>query len=301
MLPYPKTFSEFQTQFPNEQFCRDYLAKLRWPHGVRCPRCSGGVFWNRSDRPLKECVECGYQQSLFAGTIFQDTSLPILTWFNGIWWVTNQKTGISALGLQQALGLGSYRTAWLLLHKLRIAMVRPKREPLSGDVEVDEVYLGGVNNKDLIAVAAEIDGKKTGRIRMERIANRSSKELLKFIQNNIEKGSVIVTDGLTSYDAVKENGYQHKPMRKPYFWEDQDPDHEALLPRVHRVASLLKRWYYGTHHGRVEKKNLDTYLNEFVFRFNRRTSGSRGLLFFRLIENCVLTDPKTYSTLTSKH
>jgi len=298
MLPYPKTFSELQKQFPNEDFCRDYLSKLRWPKGVRCPKCRGGLFWLHKNRPLKECTNCSYQLSLLAGTIFQDTSLPIRTWFQAAWWVTNQKTGMSALGLQRALGLGSYRTAWMLLHKLRVAMVRPKRAPLSGAVEVDEVFLGGINNKQLIAVAAEIDGQKTGRIRIQKIANRSTSSLARFIKNNIEKGSTIVTDGWNGYGAIEAEGYKHTPMRKPYFWQDQDPDAAALLPRVHRVASLLKRWYYGTLQGRIEKKNLNTYLNEFVFRFNRRTSGSRGLLFLRLLENCIQTNPKAYSKLT---
>lgn len=303
MLPYPDTFFELQKQFPSEQFCRDYLARLRWPKGIKCPRCGGGVLWVRTDRPLRECAGCGYQQSLIAGTLLQDTSLPIQTWFHAIWWVTNQKSGMSALGLQRALGLGSYRTAWALLHKLRVAMVRPGREPLVGAVEVDEVFLDGIKLRKLIIIAAEIDGKKTGRIRIQRIVERSSRELFPFIQKHIEKGSTIVTDGWQGYKSIIKHGYVHEPMRPPSVWEDpdQDPDHDALLPRVHRVASLLRRWHMGTLHGRIDEEHLDTYLNEFVFRFNRRNSGSRGLLFYRLLENCVQTDPKTYSALIKKH
>lgn len=299
MLKYPKTFGELLRWFPDEKACRDYLEKIRWPSGIQCPRCKALQSWSRLDRPLRDCVKCGHQFSLFSGTIFQDTHLPLRTWFHAIWWAVNQKTGMSALGLQRALGLGSYRTAWVLLHKLRISMVRTGRDRLSGQVEVDEVFLGGKRNKELIGVAVEIKGSGTGRIRMEQIADRSSKTLVGFVERNVESGSVIVTDGLQSYDAVEKKKYIHKPMRKPYFWEDQNPDDDKLLPRVHRVASLLKRWYYGTHQGRIDPRHLNSYLNEFIFRFNRRTSSSHGLLFYRTLENSVQANPLTYSNLTS--
>ncbi len=301
MLDYPKTLQAFLKRFPDEKPCQKYLEKIRWPDQIQCPRCGHKKSWERNKRSVRDCAKCGHQISLLVGTVFQSSHLPLQTWFHAIWWVTNQKSGFSALSLQRSLGLGSYRTAWTLLHKLRVAMVRPDRANLKGEVEVDEVFLGGENNKELVAVAAEIDGKKTGRIRMEHIPDRSSKSLVGFIDRNIIKGSTIVTDGLASYCSVQEKGFIHKPMQKPYFWEDQDPDADVLLPRVHRVASLLKRWYYGTHHGRIEVKHLNAYLDEFVFRFNRRTSGSRGMLFFRTLENCVKIKPKTYSKLTSNH
>lgn len=301
MPSYPKTLNEFLKRFPDEKSCQKYLKELRWPDQVPCPQCGHGKSWMRKERSIWDCPGCGHQISLLAGTIFQDSHLPLQTWFHAIWWVTNQKSGFSALSLQRALGLGSYRTAWSLLHKLRASMVRPDRNKLNGEVEVDEVFLGGEHNKQLVAVAAEIDGKKTGRIRMEHIPDRTAKSLIGFVDRNITRGSTIVTDGLKNYCGVQGEGFIHKPMRKPYFWEDQDPDADSLLPRVHRVASLLKRWYYGTHHGRIAVKHLNAYLDEFVFRFNRRTSGSRGMLFFRTLENCIKIKAKTYSMLTSNH
>lgn len=217
--------------------------------------------------------------------------MPLSTWFEAIWWLTNQKLGVSALGLQRALELKRLSTAWNMLHKLRIAMVRPGQDRLVGDIEVDEIYLGGENNKELVGVAAQIVGEGTGRIRLQKIKDRSGPVLQKFVEQHLAPGSTVVTDGLKSYCGVESLGYKHKPMRKPYFWEEKGGDADELLPRVHRVASLIKRWYYGTYHGRIEPKYLDAYLNEYTFRFNRRTSNSRGLLFYRVLENAVSIGP----------
>lgn len=295
MLDYPKTLGDLHKRFPDEKTCRDYLQKLRWPDSIKCPQCNSPQLWVRSNRPVLECGQCDHQVSILAGTIFQDTKIPLRTWFEAVWWLTNQKSGISALGLKRALALSRLATAWSMLHKLRIAMVRPNQGLLAGEVEVDEVFLGGVNNKELIGVAAQIDGQKTGRIRLQKISDRSGPVLQGFVERHIKPGSTVVTDGLNSYCGVEKRGYIHKPMRKPYFWEDEGGDVDELLPRVHRVASLLKRWYYGTYHGRIEPKYLDTYLNEFTFRFNRRTSKSRGLLFYRLLENAVTVKPAPYA------
>jgi transposase-like protein len=300
--PYPKTLNEFLKAFSEETRCRAYLEKIRWKEGVSCPYCHQTDRIRRiSGRFEPECGRCRRQFSVLVGTIFQDSHLPIKTWFYAIWWITNQKSGVSALGLQRALSLGSYRTAWLLLHKLRRAMVSPHQAQLSGEVEVDEVFIGGENNKKLIAVAAEIDGKRTGRIRIKKVKDRSTASLLPFVQGAIEQGSVVVTDGLKSYCEVVNHGYQHRPMKKPYYWEDPSPDHDSLLPRLHRVASLLKRWYYGTLHGKIDPKYLDRYLDEFVFRFNRRMSTYRGLLFLRTLENAVNQKPIKYSDLKQTH
>lgn len=296
MPDYPTTLRELHRRFSDEKACRDYLEKIRWPNGTHCPRCKESRLWVRSSRPLLKCAKCGYQISILAGTIFQDTKMPLSIWFEAIWWLTNQKSGVSALGLQRALEMSRHNTAWKMLHKLRIAMVRPDQDRLSGEVEVDEVFIGGENNKQLIGVAAQIDGKKTGRIRLQKISDRSGPVLQKFVEQHITPGSTIVTDGLKSYCGVENLGYIHKPMKKPYFWEEKDGDADELLPRVHRVAALLKRWYYGTYHGRIEPKHLDTYLNEYTFRFNRRTSTSRGLLFYRVLENAVVINPQPYSS-----
>lgn len=306
MEEYPKSLAEFEQRFGSEQACRDYLFRLRWPNGFVCPRCSGREGW-LTRRALVMCRGCGYQASVLAGTIFQDTHKPLSTWFRAIWYVTAQKNGASALGLQRILGLGSYRTAWAWLHKLRRAMVRPGRDRLIGRVEVDETYLGGLEEgrqgrehgkKALIVIAAQEDGTKIGRIRMRRVLDASARSLQGFIVDSIEPGSVVHTDGWGGYMTLKNKGYGHDATAQgrlgiPGAGED-------LLPRVHRVASLLKRWLLGTHQGAVSPEHLDYYLDEFTFRFNRRTSQYRGKLFYRLIEQAAQVGPAPWDQLV-KH
>jgi transposase-like protein len=229
-----------------------------------------------------------------AGTLFQDTKLPLTLWFQMIWWFVGPKNGASALALMQNFGIGSYRTSWVLLNKLRSCTALPLREPLDGAVEVDEAFLGGENNKEIIAVAAEKRGKATGRIRLKHIKSRGGPEIQGFITEMVLPGSTIISDRHNSYPSITKQGYVHDPQKKPYFWEEVDGDDERLLPRAHRVISLMKRWYYGTYQGRVNKENLQPYLDEFVFRFNRRTSGSRGLLFHRMVESAVTAKPKPH-------
>ena len=248
-----------------------------------------------------QCAACGRQTSVTAGTVFQDTRTPLTTWFRAMWWVTSTKTGTSALGLQRVLGLGSYQTAWAWLHKLRRAMVRPGREQLSGRVEIDESFVGGrggaqgrsTATKALIVVAAEERGRGIGRIRMRRIPDASADRLQAFVADAILPGSVVHTDGWHGYDRVAKNGYDHEITLLR-------GDHElaiARLPRVHRVVSLLKRWRLGTHQGAISQPHLDDYLDEFTFRFNRRTSRHRGRLFFRLVQQAVAVDPVPYRRL----
>ena len=186
MEDYPRTLEEFEGRFVTEQACREYLMRLRWPGGFACPRCGGQRARPSRRRGLLRCGQCDYQASVTAGTIFQDTRLPLRTWYRAMWWVTSQKTGASALGLQSILGLGSYGTAWALLHKLRRAMVRPGRERLTGRVEVDETFVGGEEKgvrgrqtlkKALVVIAAEEDGAGIGRIRMKRIRRASKQQL----------------------------------------------------------------------------------------------------------------------------
>jgi transposase-like protein len=225
-------------------------------------------------------------------------------WFRAMWYVTSQKNGGSALGMQRVLGLGSYQTAWAWLHKLRRAMVRPGRDRLKGWVEVDETYLGGLEEgvtgrqsgrKALIVVAAQADGKGIGRIRLRPIEDASAATLHPFIRDCIEQGSTVHTDGWQGYKGLDQLGYDHEVTvlrgRK---------DASKLLPRVHLVVSLLKRWLVGTHQGAVSQAHLAYYLDEFTFRFNRRRSQSRGKLFFRLVEQAVATDPTTYSSLVHR-
>jgi len=219
-----------------------------------------------------------------------------------MWWVTNQKHGISALGLQRLLGLGSYETAWACLQKLRRAMVRPGRDRLVGEVEVDETYVGGVDpgggrrrlgNKALVAIAAQVDGEGIGRIRLRRIPDASSRSLQAFVKEAIEPGSTVTTDGWEGYEGLKEAGYKHRAR----VISGSGKTASTLLPRVHRVASLLKRWLLGTHQGGVSRDHLDYYLDEFTFRFNRRTSRYRGKLFYRLVDQAVAVDPVPFLKL----
>jgi transposase-like protein len=304
MEDYPRTLLELEKRFSTDEECRAYLFALRWPDGFVCPRCGGQQAW-AMHRGLWLCGKCRYQASVMAGTIFQDSRLPLTLWFRAIWYVTSQKNGVSALGIQRVLGLGSYETAWAWLHKLRRAMVRPGRERLSGTVEVDETYWGAqeegvigrlTEDKALILVAAQQDGPhKIGRIRMRRIPDLTQATLHGFIRENIEPGSVVRTDGLSAYAGLE--GYRHVPMLITGSGKTAD----ELLPRVHRVVSLLKRWLLGTHQGAVRQGHLDYYLDEFTFRFNRRSSASRGKLFYRLVQQAVRIEPHPYQNLIKLH
>jgi len=300
---YPRTLAEFEARFATEDACRAYLVRLRWANGFRCPRCGGATAWPVRT-VLWQCAGCGRQTSVTAGTVFQDTRTPLTTWFRAMWCVTSTKTGTSALALQHELGLGSYQTAWTWLHKLRRAMVRPGRDRLSGHVEVDESFVGGLGGaegrstatKALIVVAAEEVGRGIGRIRMRRIPNASAVSLGAFVHEAIEPGTEVHTDGWHGYDRLKARGYRH---RVTYLRGDAELAMEQL-PRVHRVVSLLKRWLLGTHQGAVSAAHLDYYLDEFTFRFNRRRSRHRGLLFLRLAQQAVAVRPAPYARLVQR-
>lgn len=224
---------------------------------------------------LFQCCSCRRQVSATAGTIFQDTRKPLVMWFRAMWYVTSQKNGVSAMGLQRVLGLGNYETAWTWLHKLRRAMVRPDRDQLSGWVEVDETYVGGLE---------------------EGVAGRQTESLHPFVKDCIAAGSTIHTDGWQGYAGLDGKGYPHEITRL----RGRRKEASQLMPRVHRVASLLKRWLLGTHQGAVAPRHLPYYLDEFTFRFNRRRSRSRGKLFFRLMQQVVTTPPATYDTIVKR-
>jgi transposase-like protein len=291
MEDYPRNLMEFESRFKSQRDCVDYLFALRWPDGLVCPRCSG-----KSATPVREflyqCKACRYQVSVTSGTIFHRSHLPLPVWFRAMWWVTSQKNGASALGLKRVLGLGSYETAWMMLHKLRRAMVRPGRDKLSGVIEVDETYIGGleeglrgrkIESKTLVVIAAQEDGKGTGRIRMKQIPDASANSLHTFIREAIEAGSTIHTDGWDGYNGIELDGYKHKVTILKRHKESASD----LMPRVHRAASLVKRWLMGTHQGAVSHDHLDYYLDEYTFRFNRRTSRHRGKLFYRLVQQAA--------------
>lgn len=300
MEDYPKTLMDLERRFATEEACRDYLLRLRWPSGFRCPACGHGKAWPRADG-LFECGECGHKTSVKAGTIFQGSRKPLVLWFRAIWWVTSQKNGASALGLKRILGLGSYETAWTWLHKLRRAMVRPGRDRLSGSVQVDETYIGGekpgkrgrgAEGKTLVIIAAQEDGKATGRIRLKQVTDASGKSLEAAVKDTIEPGAVVKTDGWCGYNGLRYLGYKHKVIRKT-----ADVG-ENLLPLCHREAGLIKRWLAGTHQGAVSHEHLAYYLDEYTFRFNRRTSSYRGKLFYRLLQNAVVIEPTPYNGIT---
>jgi len=298
---YPATLLEFEDRFATEAACREYLEKLRWPSGFQCPSCAERRGW-RTRRGQWFCAKCKRQISATAGTIFEGTRKPLRLWFRVVWYMTSQKTGVSALGLQQALGLRRYETVWTWLHKLRRAMVRPGRDRLFGEVEVDETFVGGVEagggrrhigEKALVAIAAEVRGTAIGRIRLARVRDSSANSLVPFVKQAVTPGSVVITDGLASYSGLKSAGYVHRP--KVIHGSGKNPD--AVLPRAHRAASLLKRWLLGTHQGRVQRSHLPYYLDEFTFRFNRRTSRSRGKLFYRLLEQAVNVGPVSWEKI----
>ena len=300
MEDYPRTLMEFERRFATEEACRTYLVQLRWPEGVRCLRCRAPSVWATA-RGLYHCTFCSFQTSALAGTIFQGTRHSLRLWFRAMWYITSQKSGVSALGLQRVLGLGSYRTAWRWLHKLRYAMVRPGRDRLAGTVEVDEAFLGGPRagkhgrgaaGKVLVVVAAQVEGPRIGRIRLRRVSGASALQLERAVQEAVEPGSLVQTDGLRSYSRLSARGYRHEVLR-----QETALVGENLLPRVNRVVALLKRWLLGTHQGAIRPPYLDYYLDEFAFRFNRRTSRWRGKLFYRLVQQAVAVETVTEQAL----
>jgi transposase-like protein len=305
MEDYPRTLPELERRFSTDQACRQYLFALRWPEGFVCPRCGGRKAWPMA-RGLWLCGQCRHQASVTAGTIFQDSRLPLTLWFRAMWYVTSQKNGVSAMGVQRVLGFGSYQTAWAWLHKLRRAMVRPGRDRLRGRVEVDETYIGGREEapgraaitKSLVVIAAEEAGNGIGRIRLACVPEASRAVLGEFVAGVVEPGSTVHTDGWSGYDLLASQGYAHEVTKLK-----GRPLNAAitLLPRVHRVASLLQRWLLGTHQGAVSGEHLSYYLDEFTFRFNRRTSHSRGKLFYRLVQQAVQVAPHPYRSLIHPH
>ncbi len=297
---------EFQAWFRTDADCLDYLEWLRWPAGFVCPACGKDEGWWLADARFK-CSGCGGRTSVTAGTIFDRTRTPLTVWFTACWLFASGKDGISALSLKRTLEIGSYQTAWAMLHRLRSVLVRPGRERLTGIVEVDETYIGGrepglrggraKGKKVLTGIAVEIkEPKGYGRCRMAPLADASSASLHPFVTDHVEPGATVITDGWQGYPGLEKLGYGHEP-RSQSAARARGEDLGKLLPAVHRVASLAKRWLLGTHQGSVDDAHLPSYLNEFVFRFNRRHSRSRGMVFFRVLELAVGHDPVRYGDI----
>lgn len=294
-VDYPGTFQQLISWFPDEQACIDYLAQLRWGDGFSCPACGASEFWTTA-KGLRMCTSCGRKTSVTAGTVFHRSRTSLTTWFAAMWFLTASKDGISATNLHEVLGFGSYETAWAWLHKLRRSMVRPDRDRLRGVVEVDESFVGGRTrgtagggtDKAIVVIAVEkIGRRKLGRVRLQSIPNSNNEFLLPVVRSFVEPGSVLRTDGRVGYKRLASEGYVHDPVNL----SASDELAHAELPGVHRVASLLKRWIAGTLHHGLSPQHFDYYLDEFAFRFNRRNATQRGLLFYRLLQQALATDP----------
>ena len=253
------------------------------------------------------CGACDGRSSVTAGTIFDKTRTPLTVWFMACWLFATQKDGVSAQSVQRALEIGSYQTAWAMLHRLRSVLVRPGRERLTGRVEVDETFIGGEEaglrggrakgKKSLVGIAVEVkEPRGLGRCRMAIVGDASAASLHPFVTAHVEPGATVITDAWQGYAGINELGYvRDRRSQRAARLHGDDPF--VLLPNVHRVASLTKRWLLGTHQGSVDEAHLQSYLDEFVFRFNRRTSRSRGLVFHRVLELAVAHDPVRYRDL----
>lgn len=300
---YPNTYRGFVEMFPDNAACAAYLIKLRWPQGFICPACKTSVIpWQASHVRLV-CPLCRHFTYVSAGTIFDKTRTPLTTWFEAAWHVSTAKNGMSAKTLERTLGT-KYRVAWMMLQRFRVAMVDVERNQLSGNIEVDETLIGGVKRggkrgrgavKSIVVIAIEIkEPVGFGRVRMRHIPDASSASLVPFVCDVTAPGSVVHTDGWGAYNGLSEYGFTRRVTVQS---SSGDPAHVSM-PGIHRVSSLLKRWILGTHQGSVVPEHLQSYLEEFTFRFNRRTSGSRGLVFRRLLERAVATGPITERDVT---
>ena len=299
----PVTLDEFYAMFATEPRCWTYLRRMRWPGGFRCPRCDGRRAHRLRTRGLWQCAACRYQASLTAGTPFHGTRVPLRTWFLAMFFVARHKKGISALQFQRTAGLGSYKTAWTLLHKVRSTLGRNPLFPLTGDVEADETYVGarhvagprgrGALGKTPVGIAVENLGEHAGRVRLAVLGGVSSEEVQPFVRGSIDAPEATVrTDGLPSYRGLREAGVRHRARVQG------DPRRAAkLLPWVHTVASNLKTWLRGTFHG-VSPKHLPRYLDEFSYRFDRRWR--EGELFAFVLRRVARGSPLPYRQLVAE-
>ncbi len=297
---HPRSYQDFVEWFGDDAACRRYLQGCRWPQGFQCAQCGRKAQTGTTGRGYLHCRDGGAEVSVTAGTVFERTRISLRTWFAALGFVTRQKDGARALGLKRVLGLGSYQTAWTWLHKLRRAMVRPGRDRLGGRMEVEETYVGGSTvggkrgrgseGKEIVGIAVEVHSPKGfGRVRRRRIPDGSGSSLGPFVCDVAERGAPILTDGRGGYHPLSKCGYGPERV---VLSDPGDPAH-IRRPGVHRIAALVQRWLLSTHQGSFSGKHLDYYLDESTFRFNRRTSQSRGLPCYRLVEQAVQTAPLT--------
>jgi transposase-like protein/ribosomal protein L37AE/L43A len=299
---FPRSILEFQSRFADEDACRRYLFESRWPEGFSCPRCGGASAGEQPKRRLWECRDCGHQTSVTAGTVMHATRTPLQVWFWAAYLVATHHPGISAVQLQRQLGISRYETAWLILHKLRRAMVAPERSRLRGAVEVDEFYVGGIeqgrgagrksdSSKAIVVLAVELRGQGSGRLRLRVVPDLSNTHLCGFVEEAVEPGAVVHTDAWQGYRRLGRLGYDHRPSS-----QRQAAPGEWLLPRAHRSISNLKAWLHGTHRD-VSREHLQVYLDEFVFRHNRRRTPMAA--FQTLLGLGADRPPTTYREITT--
>ena len=278
--PFPTSLRQFQLEFASEKACQQYLVACRWPDGFVCPRCGYRRAYSMVKQRRWQCAGCRHQVSLTSGTILHNTKTPLTIWFWATYLMTTDKRGVSALLLQRQLGLSRYETAWMMLHKLRRATVNVAREPLRGEVEIDETWVGGSQaglrgsrqlkgrKAALVLVAVEKRGRGSGRVRMAVIPDFKSATLNAFIKQNVAPGSMIYTDGLKTFTGLEEAGFKHIPRTQP-LRVDLRKGAKSAVPLADRAIGNLQQWLTGTYHG-VSRPQLQTYLDEFVFRHNRR-------------------------------
>ena len=279
-MPFPKTLRQFQSDFGTEKACQQYLAACRWSDGFLCPRCRHRRAYELVNQRRWQCAGCRHQVSLTAGTVLHRTKIPLTHWFWAAYLMTTDKRGVSALLVQRQLGLPCYETAWMMLHKLRRAMVNVAREPLHGKVEVDETWVGGEQaglrgsrqlkgrRAALVLVAVEKRGRGSGRFRMKVIPDFKAKTIIPFLHENVSPGSTIYTDGLKSFEGLTEVGFKHI-ARTQSLRPKLRKGAKSAVPLADRAIGNLQQWLTGTYHG-VSKPQLQVYLDEFVFRHNRR-------------------------------
>ena len=323
----PRDLPSFLRRFGTEAKCRAWLARARWPVGFRCAACGHDRAYGHKRRLIEECRACGKQHSILAGTIFEQTKSSLAKWFLAIYLVTSSKGGISAMELKRQMGFGSYQTAWSWLHKIRRAMVRPGRAPLADRVEADETLIGGprpgrpgrgAGGKTVVAGAVEAGrgkakGRRLGRLRLARMPDAGANSLTGFLASAVAKPAAVATDGWSGYGRLADAGYDHEPLNLTASRAglrarvasrmdrsaaaDRWGDAVLRLPAIHLVFGLAKRWLLGTHHGAVSQKHLQAYLDEYVFRFNRRTARSIAHRFARLVEHAAQTPPASYRSI----
>jgi transposase-like protein len=299
--PFPKTLIEFSRRFPTEETCEAYLAELRWPKGFICPRCGHDKAWALPARRLRQCAKCDYQASTTAGTILHRTRTGLGLWFMAAFLMITDKRGLSALSLQRQIGVKRYETAWMMLHKLRRATVNANRSKLVGTVEVDEAWIGGeqkglpggrnrVGRAAALAVfAVELTGDVPQRLRVKLVPDDTADSLVGFIKEVVEPGSTIITDGWNSYRGLPREGYTHKRIV-----EGKGAAFINPVPHTHIAIGNCKAWLIGTHKG-VWRRHLGAYLDEFVFRYNRRRN--LALAFRTLLGYGASRGPTTYETI----